>query len=129
MHYRNGREAKVGDQVIGTAYNTNLNGRELFEANRAGGPPPVPVPKILAGVLVKVVPGFPGTEKCNAEVEWIESTDIPTVEPLSVVRPWAALGEPIHAVAGDGKARLSWRCRDYTDCGALLHVEDAWTIT
>jgi len=110
MHYANGREAKVGDLVVGTAYNTSVKG--------AHGPQK----KVLAGVLVKA---HPGSDTCNAEIEWLESTTLPA-EAVAIhsLRPHMAVGEAMISVTGTG-LRASWRCRDYTHVGALLHVENA----
>lgn len=125
MHYANGREAHLGDLVVGTAYNSLT--AESIAANTAASfsedpslrPPNVLKP--LCGALVKIVPDV---ESCNAEIEWIESTDLPSAEmTIHQLRPRMAVDEATLSVTGAG-VRLSWRCRDFTHVGALLHVED-----
>lgn len=118
MHYANGREAKVGDLVVGYGYNTP---ERVLPYGSKEPPPPL---KRIAGALVKAVPG---SARCNAEIEWVETVELDPNQ-NSHARPSMAQGEPrLYTQAmGDGKVRLraQYVCRDYTHCGALLHVED-----
>ena len=113
MHYANGREAKVGDLVVGVAYNTP-------ERVVPYGEKPAP-PKRLVGTLVKATPG---SDYCNAEIEWVESVVIdPHSGAPDIRRPPMAQGEPRLY-----RGRAHFLCRDYTHCGILLHIEDVIAI-
>jgi hypothetical protein len=107
MHYANGREAHVGDPVVGKVYNTR---------------------GIVAGTLVSLTPG---PDVCSAQVEWtaVARKDEPTPRMATtfggspVVQPYATRGSEQHGAAG-APVEL-WICRDYTHAGYLLHAEDA----
>ncbi len=105
MHYANGREAKVGDPVVGKVYNT---------------------PGIVAGTLVSLTPG---PESCNAEVEFIIATSSePGHEaPRMALRPFET-NQHIRKTqehGSSGPLAAFYRCRDHTHVGQLLHAEDA----
>jgi hypothetical protein len=106
MHYANGREAKIGDQVVGYGYNT-------VEADK---------PRLIAGTLVKATPG---QDRCNAEIEWVEIRTVDQV--VGFQRPRMAQGDPRLVTmpgATQPVVQAHFVCRDYTHCGALLHIED-----
>lgn len=114
MHYANGREAKVGDLVVGYAYNTIVRATPVSEPSEM---------KKLVGTLVKAVPD---SATCNAEIEWVESCPLLG---MSFDRPRMAQGEPRIYITPQGEIRGHFVCRDYTHVGALLHVEDAiWLL-
>lgn len=106
MHYKNGREARVGDQVVGKTYNRK---------------------DPVAGTLVTLTPG---EDSCSAKVGFLTmrtfsemtrgNDDKPFCIPYSVV---AVQGTEQHG-AGGVWALTSYE-EDYTECGNLLHVEDA----
>jgi hypothetical protein len=122
MHYANGREAKVGDLVVGYGYNTPER------IVPYGSTEPASPPKRVVGVLVKAVPG---SERCNAEIEWVESIELDPAKTFHA-RPGMAQGEPrmYTEALGDGKVRqrAHYVCRDYTHCGGLLHVDDVFAL-
>ena len=97
MHYANGREAKVGDHVVGRCYNTE---------------------KLVAGVLMSVTPG---PDACSALVGYLD------VFPAEAHKgEYTALcevhGDQQHGSAGEKKVT---RFRtDYTHCANLMHVDD-----
>ena len=105
MHYKNGREAVVGDMVVGTTFNTN--GR------------------IVAGTLVTLTPG---ADSCSAMVGYLElikqgaDGKFPpsyTYNPLVRIQ-----GTESHGTAG--VMAITYYKQDYTECKNLLHAEDAW---
>jgi hypothetical protein len=111
MHYRNGREAKVGDLLVGTVYNTTVDGKDDSPK------------KVIAGTLVKAVPG---SDTCNAEVEWVEHVPPIHKRPRMATADLPRLSiQPVDQ-SGTLEVRVAYLCRDYTHVGALLHVEDAW---
>jgi hypothetical protein len=85
MHYKDGTEARVGDQVAGKLYNT--------EGTRIG-------------VIVSVTPG---TESCNAMVTFHETVPIDDQQMAAhTAAPWEP-GDPILALV----PRMAvWRTRD-----------------
>lgn len=103
MHYKNGREAKVGDPVIGVTYN---------------------IKGVIAGTLLSITPG---PDACSAMVgiTYIRQTEgngkFPFYNPDTLVR---VQGTSNHGGSGD----LAITCfkQDYTHCSNLLHAEDAW---
>lgn len=57
MHYKDGTEAKVGDLVKGTAYNTkNADG----------------TPRVIVGILLQVTPG---SDTCNCQIAFVEQEE------------------------------------------------------
>lgn len=122
MHYANGREAKVGDLVVGYGYNTSVRDLPLGSKERVES-------KRLAGTLVKAVPG---QDVCNAEIEFVEVVDLTSgpagsQNPMhftNISRPRMAVGEPRLYQSPTGAVQAHFNCRDYTHVGALLHVED-----
>ena len=96
MHYKNGREAKVGDEVIGTTY------------NRKG---------VQVGILVGITPG---TETCNARVAILEvRTPYESNGISGMIHTESASGSD--AVL----ATLISSVIDYSACSDLLHADDA----
>jgi hypothetical protein len=100
MHYANGREAKVGDQVVGRT--CNVNG------------------KMMAGTLVTLTPGG---DQCSAKVGYLH------VVPLANIRVVRRLpgvvrvqGTELHGMGGVMAATLY--CEDYTYVAKLLHADD-----
>ena len=107
MHYKNGREAKVGDLVIGKTYNTQ---------NRT-----------ISGTIISITPG---PDACSALVafneliliedlqkrEWIQAND----------QPVKLQGTENHGAKGK-LAVINYR-QDYTHCALLLHADDALEI-
>lgn len=97
MHYKNGREAKVGDPVVGTCFNT---------------------PHKVAGTLVSLTPG---TDACSAMVGFVEVVEVEAVQSYDVT--CKVQGTEQH---GSGGPRMASVYRqDYTECKHLLHAEDA----
>jgi hypothetical protein len=58
MHYKDGSEAKVGDLVKGTAYNTK---------NPDGSP------RVIVGTMLQITPG---SETCNCVVSFAETAPL-----------------------------------------------------
>ncbi|HAR46245.1 MAG TPA: hypothetical protein DCS05_08795 [Nitrospiraceae bacterium] len=102
MHYKNGREAKVGDKVVGTVFNTK---------------------GIIAGTLVSLTPG---TDACSAMVGFIDlETDFTYPSTLQgIYTPVRIQGTEQHGSAGP--LAVSGYKQDYTECKNLLHAEDAF---
>lgn len=115
MHYANGREAKVGDYVVGKSYNQ---------------------PDVIAGTLVSLTPG---PDSCSAQVEWRRAIVLDDKETAQ-----EAMGRMRTVqMRGQGEVEVTLRhdqqhgqlghavaivlCRDYTHAGNLLHAEDAHT--
>lgn len=100
MHYKNGREAKIGDLVIGETYNRK---------------------DPVAGTLLSLTPG---PDSCSAMVGFLAVHLFSDVARLGMqMRPCLVAGTEQHGSAG------LFACTtfetDYTHCGNLLHVEDA----
>lgn len=102
MHYANGREAQVGDQVVGRVYNT---------------------PGVVAGTLVSVTPG---QDSCNAMVEFIAAAPPGKTQPRMLVATEPARIQKTQQHGSAGPEVAVYLCRDYTHCGNLLHAEDAF---
>lgn len=98
MHYRNGREAKVGDRVVGRCYNTK---------------------GLVAGTLFSVTPG---PDNCSATVAFIESRPGATPLDWGTGSPIKVIGSSNHG-AKEPLQALVYR-EDYTHCGNLLHADD-----
>jgi hypothetical protein len=99
MYYRNGREAKVGDRVVGRCYNTK---------------------GLVAGTLVSVTPG---TDACSAKVGFLE-TWTPEAQPLMSVGSGLVAVQGTEQHGGAGKLAVTVFREDYTECKNLLHVDD-----
>lgn len=102
MHYADGTEAKVGDLVKGTCYNTkDASGKD----------------RVIAGVMLQITPG---SDTCNCVVGFFDS------EPVSddIVRFINEKGYyaviPIVSL-NDGKRRVIGKT-DYSECKALTLV-------
>lgn len=112
-HYKDGTEAKVGDQVIGRLYNSG------------------PEPK--AGVIVSITPG---AESCNAMVQFAEAvkrepgaaSDMPgaplprmmIIDPKTGVPNFRVAKGEAHGSAGDEFAIFT--CADYCATNELTKV-------
>jgi hypothetical protein len=97
MHYANGREAKVGDPVVGRTYNQ---------------------PEVIAGTLVSVTPG---PDSCSAQVAYFQThpfDGFANGDQLCWFR-----GSEQHGL----KAPLviTTPRLDYTECKNLVHADDA----
>jgi hypothetical protein len=99
MHYRNGREAKVGDQVVGVTY------------NRKG--------QQVAGTLVALIPG---EDSCSAKVGFIV-VHTKIEDAVNAPRP-VAFQRTQHNGAGGEMALIEY-VEDYTHAGNLWHADDA----
>jgi hypothetical protein len=114
MHYANGREAKVGDHVVGKTYNQ---------------------PDVVAGTLVSLTPG---PDTCSAQVEWRRAVVLDDAETaqqaMGRVRTVLMRGQgevevtlrhdQQHGTVGHAVAIVL--CRDYTHASNLLHAADAY---
>ncbi len=95
MHYKNGREAHVGDQVVGKTYNTG--------------------DKTIAGTLLSLTPG---TDACSCVVGYLD-----LVEPDKAgTDPIQIKGTEQHFASGRQMATV-FRY-DYSECKNLLHADD-----
>lgn len=105
MHYKDGTEAKVGDLVKGTAYNTKN---------------PDGTPRVIVGEMLSI---SPGSDTCNCTVMFAERSDasLEAVEKaqgnyrVPVVRSTSANGEI--------KRHVVCVATDYSECKAfeLVH--------
>lgn len=99
MHCRNGREAKVGDAVVGTTYNTN--------------------DATISGTLISLTPGV---DSCSCEVGYL----VVQPEGSREGSPVRIAGSEKHG--GDGpRVIVGWRY-DYSQCSNLLHADDAFAL-
>jgi hypothetical protein len=98
MHYKNGREAKVGDPVVGRCYNT---------------------PGLVAGTLVSITPG---PDSCSALVAFIKSKPGATPLDWCTASPIKVMGTSHHGSKEPLQA-LVYR-EDYAHCANLLHADD-----
>jgi hypothetical protein len=99
MHYKNGREAKVGDPVIGTGYN-------------------------IKGVIAGIVAGLtPGSDTCNIRVLTLQQSEAVSLAGLSAHVHSEYIG------TDEGKPEYETSLyRTVTEHGAVssfLHAEDA----
>lgn len=97
MHYKNGREAKVGDSVVGRCYNTE---------------------GLVSGTLLSITPG---NDACSALVGFLSLhlADGPQPYNVQLVK---YQGTQQHG--GAGPKALTYFHQDYTHCANLLHVDD-----
>jgi len=103
MHYKNGREAKVGDHVVGTCFNTKDENDQL---------------KIISGTLISLTPG---NDSCSAMVGFVQTVlENELVWNSQIVRYQGTEG---HGTAGP-KMFTEYK-QDYTECKYLIHAEDA----
>jgi hypothetical protein len=97
MHYVNGREAKVGDLVVGKLFNTK---------------------GLVSGTLVSLTPG---NDSCSAMVGFLETKPVE-----EILRPPTHFvmtsGTEQHGNAG--ALATTFATFDYSECKYLLHVED-----
>lgn len=101
MHYANGREAKVGDQVVGRCYNTT---------------------GIVAGTLVSLTPG---QDACSAQVEFLAVVPPGKAQPRMHVATEFARIQKTQQHGTSGPEAAVYLCRDYTECKYLVHAEEA----
>jgi hypothetical protein len=99
MHYKNGREAKVGDHVVGYCYNTK---------------------GAVAGTLVSLTPG---PDNCSAMVAFISLKAGSTPLDWGVNKPVHVMGTAEHGAKEPLAAQV--HVMDYTHCANLLHADDA----
>jgi hypothetical protein len=99
MHYKNGREAKVGDSVVGTCFNTK---------------------GVVAGTLVSLTPG---TDACSAMVAFLTLKAGATPLDWGTNKPVHVMGTAFHGSQEPLAAQV--HAQDYTECKYLLHAEDA----
>ena len=98
MHYKNGREAKVGDLVVGKTYNTNG--------------------VTISGTLISLTPG---PDSCSCEVGYLAVVPVDAPMP-SYEKPVRIAGSENHGNAG---ARVVVQYKsDYSECRNLLHADD-----
>jgi hypothetical protein len=98
VHYRNGREAKVGDRVVGRCYNTT---------------------GLVSGTLVSLTPG---PDTCSAMVGFLETRVGSTPLAWGTCQPVIVQGTEQHG-AKEPLAATMYK-QDFTECKNLLHVED-----
>ena len=100
MHYKNGREAHVGDLVVGKTYNR---------------------PGVIAGTLVSITRG---EDMCSAKVGFLRLVmPVPEGWQVRVGGVVAIQGTEQHGASGERAATVYEE--DYTHCGNLLHADDA----
>jgi hypothetical protein len=98
MHYANGREAKVGDRVVGRTYNTK---------------------GLVAGTLVSVTPG---PDTCSAKVAFLDFKLGGTPLEWGTNRPVNVQGTSHHGSQEPLAAVLY--AEDFSHCANLLHADD-----
>ena len=104
-HYKNGREAKVGDSVVGTTFNTSG--------------------AIIVGTLLSIIPG---PDACSALVgfTYLEKVGEDGKFPINYDTLVKIQGTSNHGNSGE-QAVTRYK-QDYTDCKSLLHADDAWEL-
>jgi hypothetical protein len=104
MHYKNGRQAKVGDAVVGRTFNTG---------NRA-----------IAGTLVTLTPG---PDACSAKVGFLETRTVSAMSAMhgAGLHVVSVQGTEQHGNAGE--LEVIFYREDYTECKNLLHADDAFS--
>ena len=101
MHYKDGTEAKVGDLVKGTVYNTKT----------ADGSP-----AIIVGVMLGITPG---SSACNCRVGVLRSEPLPGLAlPPEVFAIRTHEGEALVHKEHDGATLLRMKV-DYSQCDHL----------
>ena len=100
MHYRNGREAKVGDLVVGRTYN---------------------VMGLVAGTLVSLTPGL---DTCSAKVGFVKTVLLKEAQSVLSGAPHLAVLQGTQQHGGAGPLAVSVYSEDYTEAGNLLHADD-----
>jgi hypothetical protein len=105
MHYKNGREAKVGDNVVGITYNTKG--------------------KILSGTVMSITPGV---DACSVLLGYLSTIPMSVGDMqcsgVTVNTSVSIHGSIHHGRLGQGDAMVTIMKTDYTECKNLLHVED-----
>ena len=97
-HYADGTEAKVGDAVTGTFFNT---------------------PGVRAGTIISITPG---QEACNAQIQFavaVEDDSHPDPPRMKVGEPRQVRGQQ-HGSAGP--LFNIWTCVDYCDTNKFTKV-------
>lgn len=115
MHYRNGREANIGDPVVGTVFNN-------------GG-------RIIAGTLVSLTPG---NDSCSAMVGYNITVPSDAIGNLPAANPqiggqtfFGATPVKVQGTQQHGAAGMpatTYYVQDYTECKHLMHAEGAWSM-
>jgi hypothetical protein len=101
MHYQNGREAHVGDPVVGRTY------------NRLG---------VVSGTLISLTPGL---DACSAKVGFLRLvTPVPEGYQVHSGGVVAIQGTQNHGASGEKAATVYEE--DYTECKKLMHAEDVF---
>jgi hypothetical protein len=111
MHYRNGREAKVGDRVVGRCFNTQ---------------------GLVAGTLVSLTPG---PDACSAKVAFLETFPLTQLQRSEVRSPgFVGTADKIVSIQGTehhgnyGVVAATVAREDYTECKNLLHADDVAAV-
>ena len=106
MHYRNKREAVVGDPVIGTTY------------NRKG---------TQVGILVGITPG---AASCNARVMLLDVREPGESSGMvGLIHSEALTSQDPEVSCLGSVTSLGCPVIDYTDCFSLWHADDALEIS
>jgi len=107
MHYRNGVEAKVGDLVVGTTFNTD--GR------------------IISGTLVSLTPG---PDACSAKVGYLGTRRVDSAKDYGI-----GMLQGTESHGSGGPLAITSYMEDFTECKYLLRAADAfygwekWSVT
>lgn len=99
MHYMNGRQANVGDPVVGTVFNHK---------------------GVVAGTLVSLTPG---PDSCSAMVGFLMTTINGTLLKDPYAHAVRVQGTEQHG--SGGISAVTFYKQDYTECRHLVHAEDA----
>lgn len=98
MHYKDGTEAKVGDLVKGTAYNTKN---------------PDKSPKTIVGTMLQITPG---SETCNCIVAFTEVVEATSLDTLQAVM---ADSPKFYPYLNEGRRVFLISRTDYSECKAF----------
>src|SRR5574337_620794 len=104
MHYKNGREAHVGDSVVGNVFNNK---------------------GIKAGTLVSLTPG---PDSCSAMVGFLEVKQVEGLTPSSLAYDTLVKVQGTIQHGSAGAVAVTYYKQDYTECKNLLHAEDAFKM-
>jgi hypothetical protein len=110
-HYKNGRQAKVGDPVIGTVFNTKGT---------------------VSGTLMSVTPG---SDFCSCLVGFLVTNPIgvdaamDSAPPMAAVNKLRPVGHKSEQHGTVGQDMSTYFCQDYSECKHLYHADDALDVT
>lgn len=111
MHYRNGREAKVGDRVVGRCFNTK---------------------GLVAGTLVSLTPG---PDACSAKVGFLKTFPVTEVTNASFeAAGFVGTTDRVCAIQGTeqhgmyGPLAVTKYVEDYSEAKNLLHADDVAAV-